>query len=180
MSKHKIIKKWKELSRELEFQKFSRKIEKVIFRMPDGRDSDFYIKREGPAASILALTKDKKVILVKQFRPGPEEVLLELPGGYVEKDEKPEVTMARELKEETGYEGKVKLITTCYDDAYSTMNRYCFVATECQKVGEAELEKDEFAELILLDLKEFRELLRSGKMTDVEVGYLALDHLNLL
>lgn len=180
MSKNKTIKKWKEISRDLIFQKFERKIEKVIFKMPDGRESDFYIKKEGPAASILALTKDKQVILVKQYRPGPEEVLLELPGGYVEKDEKPEVTMARELKEETGYEGKVKLITTCYDDAYSTMNRYCFVATECQKIGEVDLEKDEFAELVFVDLEKFRELLRSGKMTDVEVGYLALDHLNLL
>lgn len=176
----KTIANWKEISRELIFQKFSRKIEKVVFKMPDGRESDFFIKKEGPAASVFALTKDKKVILVKQYRPGPEEVLLELPGGYVEKDEKPEITMARELKEETGYKGKVKFITTCLDDAYSTMNRYCFVATDCQKVGEAELEKDEFAELVLLDLKEFRKLLKSGKMTDVEVGYLALDYLNLL
>jgi len=180
MPKLKATKKWKEISRELVFQKFNRKIDKVMFKMPDGRESDFYIKKEGPAASILALTKDKKVILVKQYRPGPEEILLELPGGYVEKDEKPEITMARELKEETGYEGKVELVTTCFDDAYSTMNRYCFVATDCLRVGEAELEKDEFVELILLDLREFRKLLRSGKMTDIEVGYLALDHLNLL
>src|SRR3989344_6702610 len=162
------VSKWKETSRTMAFQKFSRKIEKVAFEMPDGKETDFYIKKEGPAASILSLTEDNKVILVKQYRPGPQEILMELHGGYVEQSEKPELTMARELKEETGYEGKIKLVTTCFDDAYSTMNRYCFVATGCKKVGKAELEENEFAELVLMDVKDFRELLRSGKMTDVE------------
>jgi ADP-ribose pyrophosphatase len=55
-----------------------------------GKESDFYIKKEGPAASVLAITKDKKVILVKQYRPGPSEILLELPGGFVDPNEKPE------------------------------------------------------------------------------------------
>ncbi|MCS7091744.1 MAG: NUDIX hydrolase [Patescibacteria group bacterium] len=55
------------------------------------------MKREGPAAGILAITKDRKVILVKQYRPGPKEVLLELPGGYVDPNEEPEKTMEREL-----------------------------------------------------------------------------------
>jgi len=174
------VKKWKEISRELVFQKYSRKIEKVIFKLPDGKETDFYIKREGPAASVLALTKDQKIILVKQYRPGPEGILLELPGGYVDPDEKPEVTMERELLEETGYKGKVQLVTICLDDAYSTMNRYCFVATNCEKKGEPKTGEHEFVEIELLPLDDFRKLLRCGKMTDVEVGYLGLDFLNLL
>lgn len=174
------VQKWQELSREIAFQKYSRKIEKVMFKLPDGKETDFYIKREGPAAGVLAITKNKQVILVKQYRPGPEEVLLELPGGYVDPNEKPEKTMERELLEETGYKGKVKLVTTCFDDAYSTMNRYCFVATDCEKVSEPQTGEHEFVELELLTLEDFRNLLRSGKMTDVEVGYLGLDFLNLL
>jgi ADP-ribose pyrophosphatase len=174
------IQKWEELSRELAFQKYSRKIEKVMFKLPDGKESDFYIKKEGPAAGVLAMTKDQKVILVKQFRPGPGEILAELPGGFVDLYESPEVTMERELMEETGYKGKVQLVTTCFDDAYSTMNRYCFVATECEKVGEPQAGEHEFIELELVSLEDFRKLLRSGSMTDVEVGYLGLDFLSLL
>lgn len=174
------IQKWEELSRELAFQKYSRKIEKVMFKLPDGKESDFYIKQEGPAAGVLAITKDQKVILVKQFRPGPGEILSELPGGFVDPDENPEVTMERELMEETGYKGKVQLVTTCLDDAYSTMNRYCFVATECERVGEPQTGEHEFIELELVSLEDFRKRLRSGKMTDVEVGYLGLDFLGLL
>ena len=174
------IQGWEELSRELVFQKYSRKIEKVIFRLPDGKESDFYIKREGPAVGVLALTKDKQVILVKQFRPGPGEVLLELPGGYVDEKESPEQAVGRELLEETGYRGKAQLVTRSFDDAYSTMNRYCMVATECEKISEPKFDDTEFGQVVLMSIDEFHGLLRSGKMTDVEVGYLGLDYLNLI
>lgn len=174
------IEKWEELSREIAFQKYSRKIEKVMYKMPDGKESDFYLKKEGPATGILALTKDQQVILVKQFRPGPNEILNELPGGYIDANETPEQAAERELLEETGYKGNAKLIASAYDCAYSTMNRYCVVVTDCEKVAEQNLEKNEFAEVVLMPLSEFRELLKSGKNTDVEVGYIGLDYLGLL
>lgn len=148
--------------------------------MPDGKESDFYLKKEGPATAILALTKDQQVVLVRQFRPGPGEILDELPGGYVGEGETPEQAAERELLEETGYRGRAELVATAYDCAYSTMNRHCVVVTGCEKVAEQKLDKNEFAEVVLMTLPEFRELLRSGKNTDVEVGYIGLDYLGLL
>ncbi len=174
------IKKWIELSREIIFQKYSRKIEKVIFRLPDEKESDFYIKKEGPAVGILALTKENQVILVKQFRPGPNEILNELPGGYIDKNETPEQAGERELLEETGYKGKAQLVTTAFDCAYSTMQRYCIVVTDCEKVAEQKLDKTEFVEVILSSVEDFKTLLRSGKNTDLEIGFLGLDYLKLL
>jgi ADP-ribose pyrophosphatase len=174
------FKNWKELSRNLVFSKKSRQIEKVIFELPDGRKSDFYIKQEGSVVCVLALTKENKVILTKQYRPGLKEMLLELPGGAINKDEKPNEAIKREFLEETGYTGNFKFVTLCYDDAYSTRKRYCFVATSCRLIKEPRTDKDEFIETKLLSLDEFRKLLRSGKMTDVEVGYLGLDSLALL
>jgi len=176
----KKVEKWEELSRETVFQKYSRKIEKVIFCFPDGRESDYYLKIEGPAVCTLAITKDRQIILAKQFRPGPNEVLLEIPGGGVEKGETPEQAGERELLEETGYKGDIKRIAESFECAYSTMKRYCMVVTNCEKVADQNLEENEFAEIVLLSLDDFRELLRSGKMTDVEVGYLGLDYLGLL
>ncbi|MBP8591102.1 NUDIX hydrolase [Candidatus Shapirobacteria bacterium] len=174
------VQKWQELSREIAFQKYSRKVEKVMFKLPGGKETDFYVKRESPAVAVLALTKDNKIILVKQYRPGPKEILFELPGGFIDPSESPEEAIKRELLEETGYKGEIKFVTACLDDAYSTMNRYCFVATGCKKVSEPRITKDEIVELKLLSLKDFRKLLQSGKMTDVEVGYLGLDFLKLL
>lgn len=173
------IEKWEELSRETAFQKYL-KIEEVGYRMPDNKEAKFYIKKEGPAVGILAITKDRQVILVKQFRPGPNEILNELPGGYVDANETPEQSAQRELLEETGYKGEAKLVTTAYDCAYSTMNRHCVVVTDCEKVTEQNLGNNEFAEVILMPLPEFRELLKSGKNTDIEVGYIGLDYLGLL
>ncbi|MCX6742702.1 MAG: NUDIX hydrolase [Candidatus Parcubacteria bacterium] len=176
----KNIEKWGEISKEIVFEKYNRKIEKVKYRLPDGEEKDYYLKKEGPAVGILALTKDNQVLLVKQFRPGPNEILDELPGGYVEENETPEQAAERELLEETGYKGKIQLVTTAFDCAYSTMKRYCLVATDCQQVAEQKLDKSEFAEVILMPLNDFRELLISGKNTDLEVGYIGLDYLKLL
>lgn len=175
-----MIKPWKELERSEAYRKYSRKIDMVLFELPDGSEADFYIKREGPAAAIVALTEDSKVILARQFRPGPMEIMLELPGGYVEDGESGKEAMERELLEETGYQGTLELVTVCADDAYSTMQRYCYVARNCKKIAEPKNDANEETEVVLMDLDEFRQLLRSGKMTDVEVGYLCLDYLGLL
>src|SRR5690348_1051753 len=91
------IQPWQEVSSEQAFKKYSRVIDKVIFKLPDGSESDFYLKVEGPAACMLALTPENDVILVRQYRPGPRKVLLELPGGYVDPDESPEHAAAREF-----------------------------------------------------------------------------------
>ncbi|MFA4826998.1 MAG: NUDIX hydrolase [Candidatus Shapirobacteria bacterium] len=174
------IQPWQEISREEAFKKYSRKIEKVIFKLPNGKESDYYLKKEGPAVCGLALTSDNKVILAKQFRPGPKKIVMELPGGFADPNDQPEASMKRELLEETGYEGKIQLVTTCLDDAYSTMERYCFVITDCQKVSEPHWDEDEFIDIVLVDLAEFKKILQSGQMTDVEVGYLGLNYLKLL
>ena len=175
-----MIVKWKELSRSEVFKKYSRSIEKINFRLPDKSITDFYVKKEGPAAAIVALTKNNEVILVRQFRVGPQKILDELPGGYVDSGETGLKAMSRELLEETGYAGKIEFVGMCLDDAYSTMNRFCFVAKDCHKIQEPQQTQTDQLEVNLFTLKNFRALLRSGQMTDVEVGYLCLDYLNLL
>jgi len=174
------ISPWKELSRSTVFEKFGRGIDEVVFELPTGQQDSFYIKTERPATCVLALTEAQKVVIAKQYRPGPGEVLLELPGGYIDHGENPAEAMHRELLEETGYDGKVSLVATAYDDAYSNLVRTCFVATGCRKIQEPQHEATEFIELVEITLDEFRDLLRSGRMTDIEVGYLGLDYLKLL
>jgi len=174
------IKKWPVVSRGSIFKKYGREIERVDFELPDGSVSDFYLKKEEDTVCILALTADNKVILARQFRPGPYEVLLELPGGGMEPGESPEMAGARELLEETGYAGKAFFVVQALDCGYSTRKRNCVVVTECEKAAEIQNTASEQTEVVLMSLSEFREHLRSGQLTDVEVGYLGLDYLNLL
>lgn len=174
-----MITVWKKLKEE-NFNAGFRKMTKKTFQLPDGKIVNFDIKHEGPAACVLALTKDNKIILTKQFRPGPEKILLELPGGAIDSDETPEEAIKREFLDETGYTGDFKLIGTSLDCAYSTMVRYNYTATSCRKIQEQNLEDNEFIQVVEMSLGDFKNHLRSGELTDVETGYLGLDSLGLL
>jgi len=173
-----MIEKWKVLNREEVFRKYSLCIERVDFLMPDGRKSDFYIKKDQPAVAIVALTSENKIILTKQYRPGPDKICLELPGGNIEDKQTPLEAAKAELIQETGFTGDFEFVTQCLDDAYSTMNRTVCIAKNCYKAQD--LDQNEYIEVELVSIGEFRQILRSGQMTDVEVGYLGLDYLGLL
>ena len=173
-----MIKNWKKLKEEVIKVGF-RSVIKRTFELPDGRVDEYTINHWGESVCILPITENNEVVLFKQFRPGPEKVLLELPGGHAEK-QKPIHAAERELLEETGYAGDIKFVGTNYHCGYSDRIRYNFVATNCKKIQEQQLDKNEFGEVVLMPLKEFREHLRSGELTDVETGYLGLDFLNLL
>ncbi|MDO8424946.1 MAG: NUDIX hydrolase [bacterium] len=157
-----------------------RKLLRRTFRLPDGRTEHYDVKHEGRTVCVLALTKNRQVILATQYRPGPETVLHELPGGGIEDGEHPDDAAARELLEETGYAGRVQHVTQCLDCGYSTGLREVFVIEDCERIADPSPDTNEFIEVTLMPLDAFRALLRSGQCTDVEVGYLALDHLGLL
>src|SRR5262245_58760996 len=74
------------------------------YRYPSGKEADWDILLGGNTVAVVALTADDQVVLVRQFRPGPGKVLLELPGGVAEDGEPPAAAAARELLEETGFE----------------------------------------------------------------------------
>jgi ADP-ribose pyrophosphatase len=174
------IRQWKELEKKTIFKKYSHNIESIDFRLPDGTISDFVIDSRHGAACTLGLTPDNQVVLVKQYRPGPRQILDELPGGHIEKHETGVVAARREFIEETGFDGDFESVGRCLDDAYSTLDRYCFIAKNCKKIGNPQNTSTEQTEVVLVSLDAFREILRSGRMTDVEVGYLCLDYLGLL
>lgn len=170
---------WKLLESKIVFDTFM-KIEERKYEMPNGTVKNFYIKVANSAVCVLAITEDKKVITARQFRPGPNVFLNELPGGYIDEGETPQQAIIRELREETGYVGDVTLVTECLDDAYATMRRSCFVATDCKKVNDQELDDGESIDVELMSIPDFVAQIRSGQSTDVEAALLGLDHLGLL
>jgi ADP-ribose pyrophosphatase len=76
----------------------------ATFEGPDGDRFDREIVRHGHAVAVVALTDDhRRVVLVRQFRPAIEELLLELPAGMIDVEgESAEDTARRELEEEAG------------------------------------------------------------------------------
>lgn len=170
---------WKKLKEELVYDGF-RKMIRRTFERPDGWEIDFDIKYEEDAVCIFALTKDQKVILAKQFRPGPEKTLIELPGGGIDAGEYAREAAEREFFEETGYRGELQFVGKSYVCAYSTRQTNHFIALDCHKVAEPKQDPDEVTEVVLMDIDDFLTHLRTGKLTDTATAYRCLDRLGFI
>jgi 8-oxo-dGTP pyrophosphatase MutT (NUDIX family) len=76
---------------------------KIIAKTTDTEPHAYYVVEPSTYVSMIAFTQAGELILVEQFRPAVEEVMLELPAGTVEEGEDPAACALRELLEETGY-----------------------------------------------------------------------------
>jgi ADP-ribose pyrophosphatase len=150
------------------------------YLLPDQTETDWDIYGHERTVAVLALTRSRDVVLASQFRPGPALVLDEMPGGVVEDGEEVPEAAARELLEETGYAGQCELAGAAWMSAGSRTRRFAVVVLNAEQVAEPMTDPGEFCETKVVSLVEFRKKLRSGQLTDTDLRYLALDHLNLL
>ncbi len=74
----------------------------VVF--PDGRQVDGFLRVESREyATVFAVTADRQVLFLEQYKYGLDRVALQLPAGYLEPNEAPDQGARRELLEETGF-----------------------------------------------------------------------------
>ncbi len=71
--------------------------------LPDGVRFEQYVMRLPRAAVVLLINDDDEVLMMWRHRFIIDRWVWELPGGYVDADEEPAVTAAREVEEETGW-----------------------------------------------------------------------------
>lgn len=154
-------------------------IDEIRCELPDSSTRDFYVKVQPDAVAVLAITADSEVLVTRQFRPGPQTWLTELPGGFIDSGEDPVAAAHRELLEETGHRGEMRLVGDYFLDAYSTMRRYCFLATNCVRVNNAAVDESEVDTVDHISIMQVREFASSGQMTDSAAVYMGLDALTV-
>ncbi|GMV34452.1 MAG: hypothetical protein DCC59_12240 [Chloroflexi bacterium] len=150
--------------------------------LPSGKPYKAFVLEFDAWANVVALTKDDKMVLIKQYRHGVREISLELPGGVVDAGEDPLEGARRELMEETGYSaGEMIEVGRIYPNPAIQQNTlYCYLATGVEWAGEQHLDESEEIEVALVPLDEVIELARQGGFKhalNVAVLFEALIHL---
>ena len=171
---------WELISTERQGHAGRRAIVAKTFRMPDGSQTVFTVTGDASSRAVacVALTPRQTAVLAEQYRPGPERLMMELPGGGVEPGESLAGGAARELAEETGYlpEELIYLGEMCYD-GYFGGSRHYFLATGCDQRQEQQLDPAEFVTVGEVALGELVRLAMTGGMTDPGGVLLALPYL---
>jgi ADP-ribose pyrophosphatase len=139
---------------------------------------DIYGNEGQQNAAVIALTKQKEIIVVRQFRTGPERIMDELPGGGVDATETPLAAAERELLEETGYKaGKTTYLGTHHKDAYMNAVWHFFLTIDCEQVGEQQLDYEEDLEVKRISISQLFNNARHDRMTDAVAVLMAYDEL---
>ena len=130
------------------------------------------------ACIVMPILDDAKTILVVQPRLSTSEgVSVELPVGYVEQNEKPVTAALRELREETGYvPNKMVYLDKFYQDqacGVASYN-YGFVALNCKKKFNQELDESEYLKYFECDLDDAYELTQLGYINDIQSKYVMM------
>lgn len=179
--------KWKILKSEVLFNDLWFTVRKDTCEKSDGSIiSPYYVYEFPDWVTALALDKEGNVIMVRQYRHALGEVCLEIPGGCIDPEDKnPEHAIARELKEETGYEFETFHYLGKISANPSTNNNimHMFLATGGVRTSSQELDDNEeilIEKYSIEELKEFikkNEILQAMHVTTIIYGLSKINEL---
>lgn len=131
---------------------------------PGETAGDFYVLQAPEWIIIIALTTDRKIIAVEQYRHGIDEVTLEVPGGMVDKGENPQESAERELAEETGYTSASWDYLGKVSSNPAIMNNYThiYLASECRKTRDQHTGEFEDIYVQTMEIQEFLKYAKEG------------------
>lgn len=145
-------------------------------KMYDGSKHTFEKIIRPDTVLVIPVTEDGKIIICEQEQPHRDKPYLSLISGRVEEGELPEDSAKRELLEETGF----KTDTLILFDKYNISDKiawtiYTYVAKNCKKVAEQNLDVGEKIRCDFVSFEEFIELLVQQKVDNIHLTVKALE-----
>lgn len=142
--------------------------------MFDGSYETFEKLGRTDSAIVVAVTDDKKIILVNEEQPSMSP-FISSPGGRIDEGENPLAGAKRELLEETGYESNDWQLWYSFQP-YSKIDWtiFVFIAKDCRKTREIKLDAGEKIELNLVSFEDWLELAAGEKLSGINFTVIAL------
>jgi ADP-ribose pyrophosphatase len=131
-----------------------------------GADIGFFQLRTLDWVNVVALTAAGELVLVRQYRPGPDAMSVEIPGGAVDPGEDLAAAARRELREETGYEpGELHYLGTSRPNPALQDNRIAtYLALGCTRAGDIQPDPGEDLEVVVVPLAEAEAMVLRGEI----------------
>ena len=132
------------------------------------KEHEFYVLDCPDWVNIVALTPERNLILVRQYRHGTDTVDLETPGGVMDpSDPTPEFTAVRELREETGLSAGdwTELMRLHTSNSITDEYGVVYVAKQLTQ-GDTDFEEAEDLAVRKLPLTEAVAMVERGEITD--------------
>lgn len=153
-----------------------------------GGSAEYVFARKKPGATILPLTTEQELIMVRQFKQAMDSIVLEFPAGLMNGGD-PAATAKAELLAETGCEAErisILLGGGCmFAPRKIETTEWSFAAVGCRIVKEPNLEPGEILEVISVTQEEFWSLVAKGGISSaatlitaykaLQAGILSLD-----
>ena len=132
-----------------------------------GQKHDFFIIDCVDWVNVVAITPDDQLVMVEQFRHGTNTVELEIPGGIMDSGESsPIETGVRELREETGYEGRnARLLGNVFaNPAIMSNTCHTVIIEDCALKHAVEWDSGEDLVTRLVPIVDVPQLISTGKI----------------
>ncbi len=131
------------------------------------QEHEFYVIESVNWVNVIAVTPERQLVMIDQYRHGSTTVELEIPGGMIDPhDTSPVAAALRELREETGFEGQNACVIGEVFPNPAIMNNTCYtvLVENCRCVHPLQFDHGEDLATRLVPVADIPALVASGKI----------------
>ena len=145
------------------------KVRRDVVKLQNGHKAPREVVEHPGGVGIVPMTKDNKVLMVRQYRYPMEEELIEIPAGKLGAGEDPLECAVRELSEETGCTAgnMIDMGATYPSPGFCRETLYLYLALDLQQ-GEMHLDENELLSVEAIGIDELIDKIMANELPDAK------------